>query len=299
MARQTVTIDSALVHALITDQFPQWAGLPVQPMPEGGWDNRTFRVGDEWVARLPSAAAYEAQVLREQQWLPYLGEHLPLAIPQPVACGKPGCGFPWAWSIYRWIPGVSAASSPPSDKLQFATDLAMFLNALRQAPADSGPVSGQENFYRGGDLSIYNHQFQQAIATFAEPFDASMAVTIWDSARHSSWRQRPVWVHGDVALGNVLMREGRLGAVIDFGQLCVGDPACDLAIAWTYFRGKDRIAFLDSQELDSDTRQRGRAWALWKAAIVVAGLTQTNAVEGKAAKQTIAEVLADYAQAAI
>jgi aminoglycoside phosphotransferase (APT) family kinase protein len=126
--------------------------------------------------------------------------------------------------------------------------------------------------------------------------NVAAAVEAWESAAHSNWNCLPVWVHGDIALGNLLLSEGRLAAVIDFGQLCVGDPACDLAIAWTYLRGEQRRALQARLALDLPTWCRGRAWALWKAAIVAAKLTKTKAVEGQSAWQTIDEVLLDLAR---
>jgi aminoglycoside phosphotransferase (APT) family kinase protein len=296
MPLQTAEINEPLVRALIADQFPHWAELSIDPVQPGGWDNRTFLVGTEMVARLPSAADYEAQVHREQRWLPHLRTHLPLEIPEPLALGQPGCGFLWSWSVYRWIPGATSANSPPSDASQFATDLAAFLGALHRAPAEDGPAPGKENFFRGGDLAVYDRQFRKAVASMSGKINTAAALDVWNSALASSWDDRPVWVHGDLSLGNLLVRQDRLAAVIDFGQLCAGDPACDLAIAWTYFRGEDRATFLNQVAVDSGTRQRGCAWALWKAAIVAAGLVRTNAVEGQVAWKTIGEILANNAR---
>jgi aminoglycoside phosphotransferase (APT) family kinase protein len=294
MTTQTADISDSLVRALIADQFPQWAELSVHPVSQGGWDNRTFRVGNEMVARLPSAAGYAAQVHREQRWLPYLRTRLPLEIPMPLALGQPGRGFPWAWSIYRWIHGATAASSPPTNASQFAADLAAFLNALQRTPAKEAPPPSEENFHRGGNLAVYDRQFRQAVASLVGRIDAATALALWNTALASSWSGHPVWVHGDISLGNLLVRQGRLAAVIDFGQVCAGDPASDLAMAWTYFRGKDRDIFLDQLAVDSGTRERGCAWALWKAVIVAAGLVQTNAVEGQVAWQTIGEIFAAH-----
>jgi len=297
MAHQTPEVNEPLVRALIAEQFPQWAGLSVKAVSEGGWDNRTFLVGSELLARLPSGADYEPQVHREQRWLPHLRALLPLEIPEPLALGQPGHGFPWVWSVYRWIPGATSSSSPPTDKRQFAVDLAAFLSALHRVPAEDGPAPGEENFFRGGDLVVYDQQFQQAVASTASKVDTAAALAVWKAALASSWSGPPVWVHGDISLGNLLVRQGRLAAVIDFGQLCAGDPACDLAIAWTYFRGEDRNTFLHRLAVDPGTQARGCAWALWKAVIVAAGLAQTNAGEGQVAWQTIDEILASQRRA--
>jgi aminoglycoside phosphotransferase (APT) family kinase protein len=164
---------------------------------------------------------------------------------------------------------------------------------LHRVPAIGGREPGQDNFYRGAPLNVYDKQFRKAIALLSSQFDTAVALSVWDAALASPWHGPSLWVHGDIALGNLLVREDKLAAVIDFGQLCVGDPACDLAIAWTYFRGEHRSAFRASVALDPDTWQRGRAWALWKAAIVAAEIVQTNAVEGPLARETIKEILAD------
>ncbi len=291
----TPQIDESLVQALVSDQFSHWANLPVHPVARSGWDNRSFRLGEDLVARLPSAQCYEPQVHLEQRWLPYLRSHLPLAIPEPVALGQPGNGYPWAWSVYKWIPGDGAADRTPTDTRQFVGDLSHFLTALHAVPADAGPTPGAHNFYRGDSLKVYDEQFRQAIEILGRQIDARAALQVWELATTSDWRQPPVWVHGDISLGNLIVYKGRLAAVIDFGQVCVGDPACDLAIAWTYLRGEHRQEFQARLALDPSTWCRGRGWALWKAAIIAAKLTDTNAVEGQTCWRTIEEVLTDAA----
>lgn len=296
MSANVVQIDTALVRALVSEQFPQWANEPVNPVPRSGWDNRTFRLGTDLLVRMPSAAEYAAQVHREQPSLTYLGPRLPLETPTPVAMGRPGHGYPWPWSVYRWIPGETAADTPPPEIDQFATNLADFLNALRSVRGDTGPPPGPENFYRGAGLAVYDKQFRKSQTRLHGQINTATALQIWDAALATEWIGDPVWVHGDIALGNLLFRAGRLAAVIDFGQVCVGDPACDYAIAWTYFRGHERETFRKRLAVDGETWQRGSAWALWKASIIVAGLTETNAIEAMSARQTIKEVLADAAR---
>lgn len=284
-------ITAELVGALIAEQFPAWAALPVRPLPQSGWDNRTFRLGNRMTARLPSAKEYEAQVLREQQWLPYLRARLPIEVPEPLAMGEPGRGYPWVWSIYRWIEGDTAATKPVNDLAGFAVDLASFINALHAIPAEGGPMAGPQNFHRGGSLRVYDKQFRQAVAELEGRINKGAALAVWEGALRSNWNRSPVWVHGDLSRGNLLVREGRLVAAIDFGQLCVGDPACDLVIAWTYLKEPHRRLFHDELAIDASAWQRGRAWALWKAAILAAGLAQSNAVEGQEPLLIIEEVL--------
>ncbi|HEY5817075.1 MAG TPA: aminoglycoside phosphotransferase family protein [Mesorhizobium sp.] len=266
-----VRIDAALVARLIAAQFPHWADLQVIPIEPGGWDNRTFHLGTEMVARLPSAASYAAQVEKEQTWLPRLAPQLPLPIPQPVAHGRPGEGYPWPWSVYRWLDGKPATVEQIADVEQFAIDLAGFLVALRSADPTGGPLPGPHNFHRGAGPGVYDAEVRAAMVGLDGQIDTKAARRVWAEALSSRWTGPPVWFHGDVAWGNLLVREGRLCAVIDFGTSGIGDPACDLAIAWTLFSGRSRTAFRDALGLDDATWARGRGWTLWKALITAAG----------------------------
>jgi len=269
-----VAIDSQLVRDLVRDQFPQWAHLEVRAIEPGGWDNRSFRVGPELVARLPSALAYASQPEKEHHWLPRLAPVLAFAIPVPVAVGEPALGYPWRWSISRWISGET-----PAPTAQIARDLALFLRKLQSIERMDGPLAGAHNFHRGGDLRIYGDEVSRAIAILGEKVDGRAALEAWRAALATRWTDHPVWVHGDVSPGNLLARRGRLAAVIDFGNLAIGDPACDLAIAWSWLGDDAGRTFKSALDLDEGTWLRARAWALWKALIVAAGLTRTNAIE--------------------
>lgn len=292
MARNP-TIDVALVKRLIASQFPLWARLPVSPVAVDGWDHRSFRLGDMMIARLPGAAAYAVQVEKEHRWLPKLAPSLPLAIPQPLALGEPDEDYPWRWSIYRWIHGQVAARAQISDASQFATTLARFLRALQRANTHDGPLPGPENFFRGGSLTVYAQQARQAIETLRHQINAASAMGILEAAVPTTWQSAPVWVHGDMSAGNLLVRDGELTAVIDFGLLAIGDPACDLAIGWTFLDRRSRSIFRSEMQVDPDTWTRARAWALWKAAIVAAGVTATNEIETAQCWRTLAEVVSD------
>ncbi len=238
-----LVIEEALVRGLVYAQFPHWSHLPIRPVAAGGWNNKTFHLGDHMLVRLPSAAGYAAQVEKEQRWLPVLAPLLPLPIPTPLAIGTPANGYPWKWSIYGWIDGEVALPERIIDQCDFATGLAQFLVALQGIDTVNGPAFGLHNFYRGGPLLTYDVQTRQAIAMLKDKVDVDATTEIWNAALNATWHGKPVWVHGDVSLGNLLVREGRLSAVIDFGILGVGDPACDLAIAWTLFQGDSREAF--------------------------------------------------------
>lgn len=279
MTKINFTIDAPLVKRLVAAQFPKWRDLPIRPVALSGWDNRTFHLGEQMLVRMPSAPEYAAQVEKEQRWLPILAPHLPLQIPAPLAIGEPAEGYPWKWSIYRWLAGESAATALIGDLCAFATSLANFLKALQSIDSKRGPGAGPHSFYRGGALKIYDAETRQAIAALKNKIDGNAAMAVWEGALATSWEEAPVWVHGDISVGNLLVQEGRLSAVIDFGQLAVGDPACDLAIAWTFFKGESREAFRAHLPLDSATWTRGKAWTLWKALITAAGFTNPNNAE--------------------
>jgi aminoglycoside phosphotransferase (APT) family kinase protein len=284
-------IDAALVRRLVAAQFPQWKGLPVRSVETTGWDNRTFHLGKHMVVRLPQAAAYAVQVEKEHRWLPQFAPLLPLQIPTSLAIGKPADGYPWKWSVYRWIEGETAAPERIGDLKDFATGLADLLIALQRIEATDGPRPGPHNFYRGGLLTTYDAEARQAIAVLKGKLDTEAATQVWDMALRTSWYRAPVWLHGDVSAGNLLLDKGRLSAIIDFGMVGVGDPACDLSVTWTLFGGESRRAFRAMLPLDPGTWARGRAWTLWKALIVAAGLTETNAIEAARPWNVIDEVL--------
>lgn len=266
------TIDTALARRLIDSQFPAWAGLPIRPVELPGWDNRTFRLGDALSIRMPSGPGYAEQVAKEQEWLPRLAPRLPLPIPVPVAAGAPGFGYPFPWSVYRWLDGRPAALDGIGEPVAFAEAVAGFLVALRACPTTDAPGPGTHNFFRGDPPGVYGDETRATIAALAargDPLDLDAAARVWEEAESSRWQGAPVWFHGDIAVGNLLMRDGRLSAVIDFGTSGVGDPACDLALAWTALDGEARAAYRRVLDLDDATWARGRGWALWKALITL------------------------------
>ncbi|MDO8802410.1 aminoglycoside phosphotransferase family protein [Phenylobacterium sp.] len=289
-----IAFDADLVGRLVAAQFPQWAHLPVRPVVFGGKNNTTFHLGDEMSVRLPSARAYVAQVEKEQAWLPRLAPHLPLPIPEPVGLGEPGEGYPWPWSVYRWIEGETAALDRIGDLRQFARDLAGFLKVLQSTDVTDGPAAGQHNFFRGGPLATYDEQTRKAIDDLGDSIDGAAALEIWEQALAAEWNNPPVWLHGDVAAGNLLVRDGKLSAVIDFGILGVGDPACDLAIAWTLLHGQARAAFREALPLDNGTWARGRGWTIWKALIVAAGLPGSSDEEMARSRAIIGDLVSEH-----
>jgi aminoglycoside phosphotransferase (APT) family kinase protein len=288
---KTHEIDTELVKRLVSTQFPQWKNLAVKAVTHSGWDNRTFHLGEDMLVRMPSAAAYALQVEKEQHWLPILAPKLPLPIPLPLAFGKPAEGYPWQWSIYSWLEGENAASTTITDLNDFAKTLATFLTALQKIDSTDGPRAGIHNFHRGGLLENYAAETRKAMQTLKDKINVNAAIKVWEEALATTWCGKPVWVHGDINATNLLVHAGKLNAVIDFGQLAVGDPACDLAIAWNFFEDDSRKVFRDTLSLDADTWARGRAWALWKALIIAAGFTHLKNQATTQALQIINEVL--------
>jgi aminoglycoside phosphotransferase (APT) family kinase protein len=253
-------IDVPLVVDLIAAQFPQFEGLPVSRVEPGGNDNRTFRIGAELSARLPSAAGYVPAVSKEHRWLPELARELAVAIPSPIGQGVPGNGYPWPWSVNRWLPGTDLLTVDEVDRTGLATSLGGFVAALRGIDGRNGPLAGEHSFYRGASLMHYDDETRSVLRTRDE-------AKVWDDAIASVWDGPPTWFHGDIAPGNILIEGGRLSAVIDWGTSGVGDPACDLVMAWTFFDSGERRVFAAEAGLDAGTWSRARGWALWKALI--------------------------------
>lgn len=252
---------------LIAEQFPQFAHLHISPVAHGGSDNRTFHLGSEMSIRLPSGEEYVRQVKKEQEWLPKIAPHLPLPIPKPIAMGMPSEAYPLNWSIYQWLDGKSANTLAlhDLDLETIAVQLAQFLSEFHQFDGAGAPAPGLHNWWRAAHTSVYDAETRSLIEKLKDFVDVDKANTLWQRAINSKWDREPVWVHGDVASGNLLVKDKKLAAVIDFGCMGIGDPACDLTIAWTFFKGKSREIFKAHLPLDEETWARARGWAMWKA----------------------------------
>ncbi|MEV8378314.1 aminoglycoside phosphotransferase family protein [Kribbella sp. NPDC056861] len=263
-------IDAGLVKRLVKAQFPQWSELPVTPVKIDGWDNRTYRLGDSMTARLPTAAGYAPAVDKENEWLPRLAPGLPVAVPEVLGKGVPGEGYDFNWSVRGWLPGETASVDRIDDLPGFAVSVAEFIRALQRCDATGGPMAGAHSFYRGAPPGHYDEETRRALIALAGRVDVAACTSVWEEALAASWDAPPMWFHGDIAHGNLLVVDGQLSAVIDFGTSGVGDPACDLVIAWTMFSGESREAFRRTVDQDAGTWARARGWALWKALIVLA-----------------------------
>jgi aminoglycoside phosphotransferase (APT) family kinase protein len=287
-------IDAALVMHLVAAQFPQWSGLPVTPVEIDGWDNRTYRLGEDMTVRLPTAAGYVPAVAKENDWLPRLAPGLPVAVPPILAKGVPGEGYPFPWSVRGWLPGQTADRGCIDDVPQFAVSVAEFIRALQRCDAVGGPLAGEHSWYRGASPAHYDEETRRCLAALTGRVDTARAAAAWDAALAAEWCGAPVWFHGDIASGNLLVVDGKLTAVIDFGTSGVGDPACDLVIAWTMFSGDSRRAFRQAAGQDKSTWARARGWALWKALLVLAECIDTDQENTAINQHVIGEVLADH-----
>lgn len=266
-----VLIDTTLVRRLLATQFPQWAHLPLTPVPRSGMDNATFRLGSDLSVRLPRHAHWVGQVQREHRWLPRLAPHLPLPVSEPLAMGEPGEGCPYPWSVYRWLEGETATTESLADPVRTALDLAGFVNALRAIDTTDGPGPEQSNAFRGvpmgdeRDSLAADARVRPKIEALKRTglVDTDAVTEVWEAALAApAWHKPPVWIHGDLATGNLLAREGRISAVIDFGTLAVADPAVDLLPAWKFLPVRARDAFRVAVDLDDATWARGRGWAI-------------------------------------
>ena len=289
-----MSVDTELVRRLVADQFPQWADLPVRVVANGGWDNWTFHLGSDMSVRLPSAAEYALAVEKEHRWLPELAPRLPLPISTPLAKGEPGTGYPFSWSIYTWLEGEPASASRIADPVQFAIDLAGFLAALQGVDTAGGPPPGKHNWFRGGTLRTYDETAHNALTALKGHVDVDLAREVWAAALDAHWDGVSNWFHGDVAAGNLLLIDGRLAAVIDFGTCGVGDPSCDLAVAWTLLTANGRHAFRERLSVGEAAWARGRGWALWKTLVACAQDVSKADEEGTNAWRVLGDIFAEY-----
>jgi aminoglycoside phosphotransferase (APT) family kinase protein len=283
MPAAEVAVDEALVRALLASQFPAWADVPLAPLAFG-WDNAVLRLGDELLVRLPRREAAAELVEHEQRWLPVLAPTLPLPVPAPVAVGRPGCGYPWSWSVVPWLPGVVAESAGSFDLAGAAVALGQFVLALGSvdAPADA-PV----NPYRGVPLADRAEVTSERMSVLGVGADVRAA---WrELVAVPAWSGRPRWLHGDLHPANLLVDGGRLSAVIDFGDVCAGDPATDLAVAWMLFPEAEREVFRRVVAPDDDTWARGRGWALSLALAILASSADNPLMAG-IGRRTLAAV---------
>jgi aminoglycoside phosphotransferase (APT) family kinase protein len=297
MHADEVDTDITLVNRLVGAQFPRWARLPIEPVRPWGTDNALYRLGGDMVVRLPRISRATATLDKEIRWLPRLAPLLPLAIPIPLAVGEPADGYPFAWAIYTWLEGETANVDRIADQGQAAIDLARFVAAVQRVDPTGGPPPGEHNVFRGVPLAMRDESTRVAIASLSGKIDVDAVTAAWEAALGApEWRGAPVWIHGDLDSRNIVVAHGRLSAVIDFGCLGVGDPACDVMVVWKLFSADTRDIFRTELSVDEATWARSRGWALSQALIALGYYTlDTNPVLVGEAQRWMAQVLADHA----
>lgn len=294
-----IDVSTALVQRLVATQFPRWASLALERFPSTGTECAIFRLGPELAVRMPLRQAAVAPVEKEWHWLPLLAPHLPLPTPVPLEVGAPAEGYPWRWSVIPWLPGENATLEAIGRSHEAARQLAGFIHALQRLDPSGGPTPGPDNFYRGAPLADRDPTLRARIAAIealgpAEQVDLRAATAAWEAACAAPrWDREPVWLHGDLLPGNLLVENGRLSAVIDFEALAVGDPACELMAAWAIFAPDVRGTFRSALEVDDATWERGRGWALWQGLSAIPYYRDTNPRFAAEARHTVNEVLAD------
>lgn len=287
-------IDDDLVRRLVAEQFPQWAGQAVVRFPSGGTVNAMYRLGDDMVVRLPLVQGGAGDVVLERTWLPLLAPHLPTPIPEVIGGGEPAEGYPWPWSVYRWLPGENPEAGALSEPVLLAEELAGFVTAMRRIPT----VQGAPRAHRGGPVASLDADTRAAIEELRgipqEGVDCAAATAVWDEAlRAPGWDGPPVWLHADLMPGNLLVDGGRLTSVIDFGCLGVGDPACDLFPAWNLLPAPAREVFREALDVDDATWMRGRGRTLSQALIALPYYRRTNPSMAHNARHVIRAVLGE------
>jgi aminoglycoside phosphotransferase (APT) family kinase protein len=295
MHADEVHTDVELVRRLLAERFPEWAELPVEPVRFFGTDNAIYRLGEELSVRLPRREHNVQQLEKERNWLPLLAPRLPLAVPLPVAFGKPGAGYPFDWAVYSWLEGEAAYETPPADPILTADDLASLLAAFARIDPAGRLPPGRHNAGRGALLALRDEPCRSAISALAAEIDAPVATAVWEeSLAAPEWSQEPVLLHGDLDARNLLVTDGRLSGLVDFGTLGAGDPAADVMVAWKMLTPEARERFRRELDVDDATWTRARGWALSQAVIALAYYTtETNPVLVREARGWLAEVLAD------
>ena len=264
MPAAEVEVSAALVRRLLAAGHPDLAQLPVTVLANG-WDNVLCRIGPGLIARLPRRAAAVPLIEHELTWLPVLAPRLPLPVPAPVRAGQPGPGYPWPWSIVPFLPGRAASREPPADPRDAAVSLGRFLAALH-APA---PPDAPANPSRGIPLAGRHETVVQNLGAAADRVDRVAVLAAWEAALAvPAWAGPPVWLHGDLHPANILVHQGRLSGVIDFGDITAGDPAADLSVAWMLLpvaqHGAFRAAYTAAGQhaAPGSLWDRARGWAL-------------------------------------
>lgn len=285
-----VDIGIDLVRRLLKKQFPQWADLPLEYFDSGGTVNAIYRLGDDMYVRLPLVEWWAWHLKTEAKWLPRLAPHLPLPIPEALAHGEPEAGYPFTWALYRWIDGEPWRPDRVRDMNETANNLATFIRAMQRIDTAGGKIPrGVQRL----PLRSRDEWVRTTAESARDMIDADALLAAWEAALElPDFDGTPLWVHSDLLPGNVLINDGRVSAVIDFGGVHVGDPALDISAAWKLLSGKSRNVFREALDVDDVTWARARGWAIPSVG-ALHYYRHTNPAMVRFGLHTIAEVLSD------
>jgi aminoglycoside phosphotransferase (APT) family kinase protein len=289
-----VDIDESVARRLLDEQMPEYAGLPLRYLPSGGTDNAVYRLGEDLAVRMPLRPSSVDGLRKEIRWLPVLAPHLSLPVPEVVRAGRPDDGYPFVWAVVRWIPGEDALAAGIGSMRDAALTLGRFIAELRAIDTSAGPAPGSEGFVRGLPIAGRDDTFRAALAHCGGLVDVEVITKIWEDALAApDWDGPPVWLHGDLLPGNLLVRDGRLAGVLDFGAMATGDPAYDVTPAWHVLDREHRPLFRRTVNADDATWRRARGLVVSGGVIALQYYLNTNPSMIATARRGIAEVLAD------
>lgn len=276
---------------MVSGAFPHWAELPLRPVASAGTDHLLYRLGPDMVVRVPANRNAAGRTAEQAGWLERF-QSLPLTVPRVLGLGAPDADCLWHWSVLGWIEGVDAAQAGPDDWADTAKRLGQFVAALREIDPTGGLPAGGGNARRGAPLADLDDWMNEAIAMIADIYDPNALTDHWRTALAVPvWQGDPVWIHGDLHASNLLLRDGRLAAAIDFGLMALGDPACDLAPAWTFLPCEHRDTFRALACPDEAAWQRGKGWGLYAGVIALAHYRDRNPALCRMARQAIEAML--------
>lgn len=283
----------AVVARLAAEQFPQWQDRELHPVASTGTVNALFRLGEDVVLRFPLQPRTDEAMLesltKEQDNARRIAGATRLEVPEPLGIGRPGEGYAGWWTAYRWIDGATAGDENVHDQVRFAEDLAQLVLALQAMDVAGRSWDGHS---RGGPLSTRSAGVRQALAQSTELTDVPALTRVWERCLAAGRGDQPdVWLHGDLMPGNLLVRDGRLAAVIDCETVCVGDPAVDLIPAWNLMTATGRSAYRRALAVDDATWERGRGWAIAQAIVALPYYVDSNPVMASTARRTLVAVL--------